>query len=103
MVRAEAQRQDIVKAVREGLGLRAAARQFRVSLHTVQRWVARAGTQPLDQVLWSDRLTRPEHIQRTATVVEERVLELRKELRDTSTLGEFGAEAIHAALREGGQ
>lgn len=45
----------MVQRVREGVGLRAVAREFRVTLSTVQRWVARAGDWPLDHVDWTDQ------------------------------------------------
>ena len=41
--------------VREGISQRAVARSFRVSLSTVQRWVARAEDLPLDEVDWNAR------------------------------------------------
>jgi hypothetical protein len=90
----------MVTAVRAGCSVRAVARQFRVSLLTVQRWVQRAGRQRLDRVDWSDRSHRPRRIRRTAPELEERVVTLRSQLRDESDLGEFGARAIHRALLE---
>lgn len=45
----------MVERVQEGGGLRAVAREFRVTLSTVPRWVARAGGWPLDQVDWADQ------------------------------------------------
>ncbi|MDB5313764.1 MAG: hypothetical protein JWO38_7966, partial [Gemmataceae bacterium] len=45
----------MVAAVRRGASLRAVAERFRVSLWTVQTWVARAGDQRLDRVDWSDQ------------------------------------------------
>src|SRR5713226_4869399 len=92
----------MVAAVRAGLPMRAVARQFRVSLLTVQRWVQRAGGRRLDRVDWRDRPHTPHRIRRTAPEVEERVLRLRSTLRDTSDLGEFGAVAIRQALLERG-
>jgi len=84
--------------VRGGLGLRAAARRARVSLHTVQRWVARAAQQRLDRVVWTDRPARAHHVSRTDPAVEVHVLAVRQRLRIDSDLGEFGAAAIHRAL-----
>ncbi len=88
----------MVAAVRRGISLRAAARQFRVSLSTVQWWVRRAGTQRLDRVDWADRLRRPHRIHRTPPVLEERVLAVRRTLQTESALGEYGAPAIHREL-----
>jgi hypothetical protein len=70
-----------------------------VPLSTVQFWVARTAGQRLDRVDWCDRPTgdqRPAN--RTTTKVEDQVLKLRCELRDSSALGEFGAQAIHREL-----
>jgi hypothetical protein len=49
----------------------------------------------LDRVDWSDRPPIPRTVHRTATAVEDRVLGLRRELKETSDLGEYGARAIH--------
>jgi hypothetical protein len=84
--------------VRTGASLRAAARQARVSLHTVQRWVARAEGQRLDRVDWTDHAPIAHKIRRTAPRIETLVLKLRRELKDQSDLGEFGAHAIYRAL-----
>ena len=75
--------------------MRSAARQFHVSLPTVQRWVRRAEGRELNQVDWSDRPSVPHHTRRTAAVREDLVLSLRQQLRTQSDLGEFGAAAIH--------
>lgn len=89
----------MVTRVREGVGLRAVAREFRVTLSTVQRWVARAGDWPLREVDWADqpsgcRVSK----QRTRASTEARVLTVRKSLPTKSDLGEYGAEAIHREL-----
>lgn len=88
----------MVAAVRRGTSLRAVARRFHVSLLTVQRWVQRAGRRRLDRVDWSDRPHVPHTIHRTDAALEELVLQLRRELRDTSDLGEYGAPAIHREM-----
>lgn len=88
----------IVEAVRQGQSLRAVARQYRVSLPTVQRWVRRAEGLPLDEVSWAGRSSRPLEIRRTPKVMEDRVLRCRERLRDRSDLGEYGARAIHQEL-----
>ena len=80
---------------------RAVAREWGVPLSTVQFWVKRAKGQRLDRVDWSDRpagVRRPAN--RTSVKVEDRVLALRRELRDQSALGEFGAKAIQRAWTE---
>ena len=90
----------MVARVREGVGLRAAARECRVTLSTVQRWVARAGDRPPDQVDWADQPSGCRvSPQRMRVGMEERVLKVRKALRTKSDLGEFGAAAIHRELQ----
>lgn len=87
----------MVAAVRQGRSQRSVARDFRVSLATVQYWVQRAEGQRLSRVEWGDRLSRPQRTRRTPAAREQRVLTLRRELRETSVLGEGGAAAIHRA------
>jgi hypothetical protein len=79
--------------------LRTVARRFRVSLHTVQRWVARAATLRLDRADFVSRPSGPPIVaNRTSSEIENAVLATRKSLRDFSALGEFGAAAIRHAL-----
>jgi hypothetical protein len=92
----------MVAAVRAGKSLRTVARQFGMSLLTVQRWVERAGRRRLDRVDWADRSHRPQRQTRTAPEVEHLVLTLRRELREESVLGEFGAPAIRQVLVQRG-
>ncbi len=90
----------MVAAVRGGTSLRETARQFRVSLDTVQRWVQRAAGQRLDRVDWSDRSAVPHTLPtRTEQVVEDLVLTVRRDLKETSDLGEWGALAIQRELQ----
>jgi hypothetical protein len=79
--------------------LRHAARRFKVSLSTVQRWVARSGEERLDRVDFANRpsgAARPAN--RTRPNLEERILSLRKRLREQSDLGEYGAAAIRLEM-----
>lgn len=69
-----------------------------MTLSTVQRWVARAEGQRLDRVDWSRARGGRREGQATAGEVEDLILSLRKELRETSDLGEFGAAAIWREL-----
>ncbi len=93
----------MVGAVRQGQSQRSVARRFGVSLHTVQRWVARAHGQRLDRVDWTDQRTRrPRAPNRTPPAVEAHVLRVRHTLHH-SVLGEVGAVAIAAALDARGQ
>ena len=85
----------MVAAVRRGASLRTVARRFHVSLHTVQRWVQRANGYRLDRVNWRDQSHIAHTIHRTEAAVEDVVLTLRQELRETSDLGEYGAAAIY--------
>lgn len=78
--------------------MRSVATRFGVSLSTVQRWVGHAEGQRLDRVDWSDSRGGRRAGQATPAEVEELILQVRKELRDTSDLGEFGAEAIRREL-----
>jgi len=89
----------MVADVRSGMASRAVARKYRVSLATVQRWVARAGTQPLNEVDWTSRAAGCRSApRRTKRGIEQRVLRLRKQLKAKSDLGEYGAEAIRREL-----
>jgi putative transposase len=93
----------MVASVRQGNSLRSVARQFGENLSVVQRWVERAGGRPLDLVDWADLPRSPHAVaNRTDLIVEELVLALRKELREQSALGEYGAAAIHEEMVERG-
>ena len=83
--------------------MRAVARQFTVSLDTVQRWVHRAADQRLDRVEWENRPDgcRPA-ANRVARDTEDWVVRLRRDLQERSPLGEYGAAAIHRVLGEHG-
>lgn len=89
----------MVSAVRRGASISGVAEAFRVSRSTVRLWVRRAAGKRLDRVDWSDRPSgRRQPLNRTSMEMEDRVLSLRTELRETSDLGEYGAEAIRRAL-----
>lgn len=92
----------MVALVRRGAALRGVARRLRVSLHTVQRWVARAEGQRLDRVDWTNHPPVARTIHRTAPETETQILQLRRALKDLSDLGEFGARAIRQTLLERG-
>jgi putative transposase len=101
--RIEQRRRAIVQAVRQGESMRAVARRFHVSLATVQRWVERARGQRLDRVAWSGR---PRGGRRRANstdpALEDRIVQLRRYLKEQSDLGEHGAAAIRdELLRQG--
>ena len=93
----------MVAAARRGTPLREVARRFGAALSTVQLWVARAGSRRLDRVDWADRLDGPSRpANRSSQDLEDLVLTLRRELKEASDLGEFGARAIRDALKAGG-
>jgi hypothetical protein len=81
--------------------MRVVAREFGVSLQTVQKWVARAEGRRLDRVDWTER---PRGGRRSASSTPDRienlVLRLRQQLRESSHLGEYGAAAIHRRLKD---
>src|ERR1035441_6389023 len=90
----------MVKLVRQGRSQREVARRFRVSLHTVQRWLARAGERPLAAVDWSSRPHTPQKVaNKTSAKVEREICALRKKLETQSALGFTGALTIHDALQ----
>lgn len=91
----------MVSQVRDGVSQRAVARSCRVSLSTVQRWVARAGNLPLDEVDWVARAAGCRvSPQRTKPGVEQRVLVIRRQLRTKSDLGEYGSKAIQREMQQ---
>jgi len=78
--------------------MRSVASEFGVSLRTVQRWVAHAGQSRLDRVDWSGPRGGRREAQATSSTIEDLVIQFRRELRQSSDLGEFGAAAIHREL-----
>lgn len=91
----------MVERVRAGVGMREVSREFGVSLSVVQRWINRASEQRIDRVDWSSKSTSPGRARnRTSENVEALILSVRQSLADESDLGEYGADAIRAALVE---
>jgi putative transposase len=90
----------MIAAVRSGKSQRGVARSFHVALRTVQRWQARAEGHSLDRVDWSDRSRAPHRMPRhTSPEIEAAVLTCRRQLKEESPLGFYGADAIHVAMR----
>lgn len=92
----------MVAAVRRGAPQRTVAEQFGVALCTVQRWVERASGRRLDRVDWSGLSPTPKRTRRTGQVIEQRVLTIRRWLKDHSVLGEYGAAAIQREMEARG-
>jgi transposase-like protein len=87
----------MVLAIRRGSSLRRVARRFGVSHMTVQRWVQRAMRQRLARVDLEDRsLGGRAPSNRCSRPTERRILAIRRRLRLSSPLGEYGARAIRA-------
>lgn len=89
----------MVAAVRGGESFRSVANRFRVGLATVHHWVRRARHQRLDRMDWSDPPPIPQHTRRTAPATEDLILALRRELKESSALGEYGDAAIQHELQ----
>jgi len=93
----------MVREVRRGTSRRIAAKKFGVAKSQVDRWVKHAQGKRLDRVDWANRSRGPKTpYNRSSTEREEMVLAIRKELKEISALGEYGAEAIHRELTQRG-
>lgn len=89
----------MVKMVRGGKSQRAVARHFKVSLHSVQRWIRRAKGFDLKEVDWSDRSHAAHSIaNKTPQDMEREICLLRKQLEKSADLGFIGAQSISEAL-----
>jgi transposase len=91
----------MVSAVRRGECVSAVARRFRVARSTVRLWVGRAQEKRLDRVDFADERSGPRRpANKTSRSIEDLVLSIRRELREDSALGEWGAAAIHRELKK---
>ena len=90
----------MVAAVRGEESLRSVAGRFHVGLATLHYWVRRAHGQRLDRVEWNDRPPLAHHTRRTALATEDLILAVRRELKASSALGEYGDAAIERELQE---
>ena len=90
----------MVAAVRGGESFRSVASRFHVGLATLHYWVRRAYGQRLDRVEWNDQPPIAHHTRRTALATEDLILTVRRELKESSALGEYGDAAIQRELRE---
>jgi transposase len=96
----------MVAAVRRGVSKRMVARRFGVARSTVDYWVQRAADQRLDRVEFGTRRRGPRRpSNKVSPEVEQLVLTVRRELQESSALGEFGAAAIRDEMlrRRGGE
>jgi putative transposase len=90
--------------VRGGQSQRAVARKFHVALHTVQRWVERAGLLKLDEADWSNHPRTAHRVaNKTSAKMEQQICTVRKQLQAKGALGFVGAQAIHEALSQLGR
>jgi hypothetical protein len=79
------------------------ADEYHVAKSTVALWVERARGKRLDRTDWTDKSSGQETPHnRTALPIEQCVLQLRKELKETSPLGEYGADAIKDEMERRG-
>lgn len=93
----------MVSAVRHGHSQRSVAARFKVTLSTLQYWIARAEGKRLGRVDWSTRRHGPQRgTNQTDMEMEDLVIETRAHLRQESDLGEYGAEAVRRVLLEAG-
>ena len=88
----------MVRAIRQGKSQRQVAREFGISRSTVQYWCGRAFGKRLDRVEWETQPPIPHRTTRTSCDMEDRILAVRKELREDSVLGEYSARAIRDEL-----
>lgn len=88
----------MVRVVRAGRALRKVAKEFRCSVSTVSLWVNRTIDQRLDRGVFSNRKS-GRAWNRTTASLEQRIVTLRRSLREESVLGEYGAQAIQGALK----
>ena len=91
----------MIRSVRNGEPIRSVAKRFRVSVGTVHFWVDRCRGQRLDRCDLDDHKSgAPRPWNRTSIGTERRVLSIRRELKERSVLGEYGAPTIQAAMHE---
>jgi hypothetical protein len=91
----------MVLAVRTGQSIRSVAKTFRVSKTTVEHWNNHAKGKRLDRVDWNDQpKEQATPGNRTCTKIEQCVLNLRKQLKEDSPLGEYGADAIRREMQQ---
>ena len=88
----------MVAAARAGESFRSVANRFHVGVAIVHHWFRRARHQCLDQVEWNDRPPIAHHTRRPPAT-KDLILTLRRELKESSALGEYGDAAIQRELQ----
>ena len=88
----------MVSAVRQGKSLREVAASFGVHHCTVAVWVQHTEGKRLDRVDFSDRPRLSPPHNKTCEATENVILHVRKDLKEHSALGEYGAAAIRGEL-----
>ena len=88
----------MISEIRHGASQRQVAKKYGYSLSTVQYWIKRTEGQRLNRINWNDRPPIAKKINSTSQVIENKILDIRKELAEKSDLGEYGAEAVYREL-----
>ena len=88
----------MIREIRHGASQRQVAKKYGCHFSTVQYWIKRTEGQRLDRINWDDRPPIAKKVNRAPKPIEDKILDVRKELREESDLGEYGAEAIYREL-----
>jgi len=88
----------MISEIRHGASQRQVAKKYGYYLSTVQYWIKRTEDQRLDRINWDDRPPIAKKVNRAPKAIGDKILDVRKELREVSDLGEYGAEAIYREL-----
>ena len=88
----------MISEIRHGASQRQVAKKYGYHFSTVQYWIKRTAGQRLDRINWDDRPPIAKKVNRAPKTIEDKILDVRKELREESDLGEYGAEAIYREL-----
>ena len=92
----------MISEIRHGASQRNVAKKYGYHFSTVQYWTKRTAGQRLDRINWDDRPPIAKKVNRAPKAIENKILDVRKELREDSDLGEYGAEAIYRELANQG-
>ena len=88
----------MVSLVRKGKSLREVAKRLGVHHSTVDEWVKRAQDRRLDRVDFSDKARSAPPRNKTSDLMEKLILDIRKDLKEDSDLGDYGAQMIRHEL-----